>query len=297
MSNLFIIGNGFDLAHGMKTSYEDFHQYLKDTYPDASFTSYVIPDAKIMPDGSENYDDFDVVGLLLEVISDVEPHGDRWSDLETSLGFLDLDGYLNNRIEDDDDNDGADLVGAILEIKDYFSEWIEKIDIYSKSPKSDFMKLIDQEHDLFLNFNYTRTLELLYHAKNICHIHGEQGGKLLFGHGNENDYTEEYIKRHMGSEDLRQMMLNQLKKNTEAAIKDKQDFFDKIAKSVDKIYSFGFSFSKIDEVYIMEICSKLPTSNVTWYLNDYDDIAKRTEYTKVIKSCGFEGTFDTYHIS
>jgi hypothetical protein len=116
----------------MKTSYEDFHQYLKDTYPDASFASYVIPDAKIMPDGSENYDDFDVVGLLLEVISDVEPKGDRWSDLETSLGFLDLNEYLNinNRLEEDD-NDGhrlysnqeldADLVGAILEIKNYFS--------------------------------------------------------------------------------------------------------------------------------------------------------------------------------
>jgi hypothetical protein len=260
-----------------------------------------------MPDGSENYDDFDVVGLLLEVISDVEPHGDRWSDLETSLGFLDLDEYLNNRIEDDDDDDGhrvyshqdltVNLVGAILEIKDYFSEWVEKIDIYSRSPKSDFMKLIDQEQDLFLTFNYTRTLELLYQAKNICHIHGEQGGKLLFGHGNENDYTEEYMKRHMGSEDLRQTMLDQLRKNTEAAIKGKQDFFNNIAESVDKIYSFGFSFSKIDEVYIMEICSKLPTAHVTWYLNDYDDIAKRTEYTKVIKSCGFEGTFDTYHIS
>jgi isocitrate lyase len=101
----------------------------------------------------------------------------------------------------------------------------------------------------------------------------------------------------MSSEDSRLKMLNQLRKNTEAAIKEKQDFFDIVAKSVDKIYSFGFSFSKIDEVYIMEICSKLPTANVTWYLNDYDDIAQRNEYTKVIKSCGFEGKFDTYHIS
>ena len=27
---LYIIGNGFDLAHDMKTSYEDFHQWLLD---------------------------------------------------------------------------------------------------------------------------------------------------------------------------------------------------------------------------------------------------------------------------
>ena len=30
MSDLFIIGNGFDRAHGLKTSYYDFHQFLKD---------------------------------------------------------------------------------------------------------------------------------------------------------------------------------------------------------------------------------------------------------------------------
>ena len=30
MSDLFIIGNGFDRAHGMETSYYDFHQFIKD---------------------------------------------------------------------------------------------------------------------------------------------------------------------------------------------------------------------------------------------------------------------------
>ena len=27
--NLFIIGNGFDIAHGLKTRYTDFAEYLK----------------------------------------------------------------------------------------------------------------------------------------------------------------------------------------------------------------------------------------------------------------------------
>lgn len=27
---LFIIGNGFDLAHGLKTKYEDFRKYLEE---------------------------------------------------------------------------------------------------------------------------------------------------------------------------------------------------------------------------------------------------------------------------
>lgn len=85
-------------------------------------------------------------------------------------------------------------------------------------------------------------------------------------------------------------------KDTIGATKGNRDFFNSISKSVDKIYSFGFSFSKVDEIYITEICGKLPTRNVTWYLNEFDDLAKRRGYQKTIKSCGFIGVFDTYPI-
>lgn len=34
MKKLFIIGNGFDLAHGLKTLYKNFHTYLRQTYFD-----------------------------------------------------------------------------------------------------------------------------------------------------------------------------------------------------------------------------------------------------------------------
>lgn len=32
MANLFIIGNGFDLANNLKTSYDDFRTFLLDNY-------------------------------------------------------------------------------------------------------------------------------------------------------------------------------------------------------------------------------------------------------------------------
>lgn len=35
MSNLFVIGNGFDISHKLKTSYENFHTYLKKEYSNA----------------------------------------------------------------------------------------------------------------------------------------------------------------------------------------------------------------------------------------------------------------------
>ena len=34
MKTLFIIGNGFDIAHGLDTSYWNFREYLDDSYPE-----------------------------------------------------------------------------------------------------------------------------------------------------------------------------------------------------------------------------------------------------------------------
>ena len=35
MSSLFITGNGFDIAHGIPTTYADFRNYVIDQYPEA----------------------------------------------------------------------------------------------------------------------------------------------------------------------------------------------------------------------------------------------------------------------
>ena len=43
MKKLFIIGNGFDRAHGLRTGYEDFHKYLKETYYDTDENVYQLP--------------------------------------------------------------------------------------------------------------------------------------------------------------------------------------------------------------------------------------------------------------
>lgn len=35
--NILVIGNGFDLAHGLNTRYDDFMAYIKRAAEDASF--------------------------------------------------------------------------------------------------------------------------------------------------------------------------------------------------------------------------------------------------------------------
>ena len=50
MSDLFIIGNGFDRAHGMETSYYDFHQFIKDNCKNMPYIGVV----ELVSQDSEN---------------------------------------------------------------------------------------------------------------------------------------------------------------------------------------------------------------------------------------------------
>ncbi|UPK41171.1 hypothetical protein KET34_17815 [Paenibacillus pabuli] len=68
---------------------------------------------------------------------------------------------------------------------------------------------------------------------------------------------------------------------------------------VDKVYSFGFSFSKVDEIYIQEICKSL-SKDVTWYLNEHNTPEERKQQQEVIllsslrfffKNMNFANTF------
>lgn len=312
MSSLFIIGNGFDIAHDLKTSYEEFHKYLKLEYPDARpLYDYAAPLLNRTPDGEFVYDEVEGVSVIMTVISDAVPNGEKWSDLENSLGHLNLSEYFEDDLffdeEDDDYNEwdtvyenediASNLIYVLEDIPEYFSKWIDTIDIDKSIPcKKDFKKLIDDD-SIFLNFNYTETLENVYDIKdeNVYHIHGKQGGKLVFGHGNNEDRSEEYMSSHIGSENALSNLDDILRKDTKKVIRENNYFFDSLTSNIDKIYSFGFSFAEVDQIYIKEICKKLCGENVIWYLNDHDE-HKYEEYKKIIRACGFNGEFSTYSV-
>jgi len=307
MGNLFIIGNGFDLSHELKTSYEDFHSYLRKTYPNAQPTDCV-PEYLTDNHGNEVPNDEDeVIGFIEQLLCDVD--GDKWSNLEASIGKVDFENYLMDYEHDDDDdneewhetyfneNNAIALVNPILEIPSYFNKWISALDVKKAIVKNDFLKLIDKDSDLFLSFNYTPTLEDVYKIKNVCHIHGVQGGNLLFGHGEDYDYfSDDNYGMRPGTEDSFQNIHDKLRKDTKSALAQHRTFFQSLNPSVNKIYSFGFSFSDVDEVYIREICSRLDTSKVTWLLNGFDSESTRSDYQNIIKKCGFNGSFAVYNV-
>ncbi|WP_419748869.1 bacteriophage abortive infection AbiH family protein [Clostridium perfringens] len=305
MKKLFIIGNGFDVAHKLPTRYSDFQEYLIENYPEASDEYLVVPESFLMPDGDRRYNDDEVVGFLLKIITETENTGEAWSDLENTLGRLNFDEcFYDWNMYDDNDNEwhkiyrnediAANVSGAVKMIKEYFSDWIETIDIFDAEQKIEFHNLIDHNNDLFLTFNYTETLEEVYEAKNVYHIHGKQGDKLIFGHGNDMDNYDEYMSRNIGSENHLSELQATLKKDTQTVINQNKDLF-KAFGAVDEIYSYGFSFSDVDLIYIKEICNTSPTENIVWYINDYDS-AKFDVFKEKIIGCGFNGKFDMFTV-
>lgn len=305
---LFVIGNGFDRAHKLPTSYEDFRQYLLEQYPDSSADDFIIPEGRMDADGGYIYEDIDVVSYLLRLVSNVE--GEEWNTLEHSLGFLEYEEILDSLetvLDDDGDPDlfknlyntedlSSSLIEPTLKIADLFSDWIDTIEIDEVEEIENFSSLIDPEQDRFLTFNYTSTLESVYGAQRVCHIHGEQGTELVFGHGNDEDSTERYMDDYTGSETALSEIDKLLRKDTTSAISKNKEFFEDLMKEpVDEVYSFGFSFSKVDEIYIQEICKSL-SEDVTWYLNDHSTPEELKKQQEVILLSGFRGKFSTYHI-
>lgn len=315
MNKLFIIGNGFDCAHSLKTNYDDFRDYLLSNHPEINMNEFITPEAVQQPDGGVEYDETEVLSMLFYLINEAENNTDKWCDIESSLGRLDFSeafDWYDDIFDKDGDIDlfktayrnediSSVLVSPTVTIQELFSQWINTINISSVEPSGDFQMLLS-DNDKFLTFNYTETLEEVYGVKeeNICHIHGKQNEEIFFGHGNSKDYTDYFQKNHIGSEDNLTLIHKKLRKKTEVALEKNLDFFTNLENlenlEIGEIYSNGFSFSEVDEVYLVEICNRINTENIVWYFNDYDNVSKRKGYEDILKKCGYKGTYDTFHI-
>ena len=209
--NLFIIGNGFDLQHNLKTKYVDFGEYLYRRYVDPSYQpskdgfeneiANIIEETGFHPfDLSEEKDrddiptgrvqDKDAVLFLLWIISSYTLGSAGWSDLENSLGKINFEPVFDDYGIDERDEDGDPDVWKISgfnvvyshlwiqafgQLKEYLGAWIQSVqtDSISRLKREDvFENLFSREQSYFINFNYTSTLETVYGQTNVCHIHG-----------------------------------------------------------------------------------------------------------------------------
>lgn len=150
--NLVIIGNGFDLAHGLPTKYANFREYLEKTKSDC-----------------------------IDRLDPIFTFGEQWCDFENGLGHIKesaaqviLKSYLgiHTTIKD--------------EMQKSFASWVTSIEENNNSTK----KYELSKEDEYLSFNYTHTLHRSYgiNEKNIKYIHGCVGlglidsKQIIFGH-------------------------------------------------------------------------------------------------------------------
>lgn len=317
MVKLFIIGNGFDGSHGLETSYDHFKDYLLSNNSEIKMDEFIVPTEIHEPDGGVSYKESEVLSMLFYLINEAEAESrtgkwtGEWNNIESSLGYLNFDEAFD-WLDDIRDKDGdinyfktayrnediaSQLVIPTTTIQHLFAEWINTIDLDSVETKEDFRKLVNVQ-DRFLTFNYTETLEEVYGIKEdkICYIHGKQNEEIFFGHGNFEEYTERYMLKHIGSQDSLSKINHQLRKRTDEALENNFEFFYSLEEAdIKKIYSYGFSFSKVDMVYLKEICNHINTKNCIWYFNDFDT-TNHNKYKDVLRKCGYKGVFNTFHI-
>lgn len=161
-SKLYIIGNGFDLAHDLPTKFN--------------------PDFKKIAEKHEHENFWDIYQTNID---------DIWSDFENSLAHPDFnsleDIFIGYEPDYSSDREGdrnriiyqVESNGNLSEALYEFANNAEK-SLSNKQQNPSIEEILDSQ-GLYITFNYTHTLEYLYGIppENVLHIHGEVGNEDL----------------------------------------------------------------------------------------------------------------------
>lgn len=274
---LYIIGNGFDLMHRMKTSYADFRRWLLiNNKIDILFELQTV-----FPERINN-------SYLL------------WSDFEKALGLYDSEIAATWDIErlllTEDTIGGQSIFSPtfILDpslksiVNDSFCSWVNQIEmvgdpIISFKPKS-----------VFLSFNYTDTLEKTYDipGERVLHIHGScrAGNGIIVGHRylvDPFDFTIDGVDFRENNSRIQHMCeINDLYKPIEKIIDKHHTFFDDLSQ-VSQVIVMGHSCNEIDWPYfekIKESVHKYAQWQCSWYTEqDIERVSKLMDHIRIDK--------------
>ena len=274
MKNLYLIGNGFDLHHNIKSGYPLFHEWLKKHDEDL-------------------YEEF------LNFYPDAEVD-EWWSEMEERFGdgvdFEFLEDYISKTAAENEPNYGSDdfrdadyhtasiyaeerLRNLVEGIKSHFGDWINNLDSADVTKKVNLV--INDSY--FINFNYTPTLENTYNipANQIIHIHGSIfDNHYELGHGrsyrdlmdeaeklapkppvhdtdDEDAYSdwdefegEDYIKT--STREAAIDGIAKLRKDVKGIIAKNHELFSSL-QDVERVTILGMSFGPVDMPYIEKI--------------------------------------------
>lgn len=309
---LIVTGNGFDLHHGLNTSYYAFGYFLKRNKKklyDDLIEYFYLPDLPSDPNELE------------------KSKHHLWSEFESNLAAFDTQSVLESfdeyrpNVASPDFSDGEWHTFSIVmqelleEITDglftQFKSFIDKV----KYPNiSDQIKLDLDNKDLFINFNYTNTLQYYYGIKNnqILYLHGNASlpdDSLILGHGIDPENfvetpeeapagaTYEELERwnqymsdnydiafESGKNTINQYFKKSFK-NTEDVISSAKEFFSYLSQ-VNEVIIIGHSLSQVDMPYFSAIKQNVQfnaTWTVTWYFEN-----EREQHRLALLNVGIE---------
>lgn len=294
---LYVIGNGFDIHHGLKTSYKEFAIFLKNEDIELYSDINKFIDLKNLEDNLWYKFEEDLARLKMDDIFDYLKNY-----LPDSLSPI-----LEERDLEEFPNEVKNLLKVISEgIIENFSKFIKNI----ACDNSGFELAINLKKNAhFLTFNFTKTLEIYYKIspKDICYIHNSpfwSNEPLILGHGTPPEEllpSTIFPPNHLKSKEKeiweyekhadylvhgQRSFLDyyaQTFKHTTEIISKFESFFNSL-NSVNQIYVLGHSLSKIDRPYFQKIIESVKNS-ASWNVTYLDD-ADLQNHKKTLRSLG-----------
>ena len=182
---LYLIGNGFDLAHELPTKYSSFINSNPEKYveyycafkgQDWNNIEKTIGDKilKKKKEIEELLDQIDADEITDEIVSSYGTN---------DYGGIDYYGYEHEELGKlyDDLNE---LTRLIVSFEEDFKKYLQENISYNFKSISSFANIIEQ-NAVFISFNYTSTLEKVYGIKDVKHIHGNLDDKIKIGYNSE----------------------------------------------------------------------------------------------------------------
>tara|TARA_B110000196_G_scaffold217278_1_gene186579 strand:+ start:1195 stop:2127 length:933 start_codon:yes stop_codon:yes gene_type:complete len=285
VSSVYIIGNGFDLHHQIRSSFNQFKAYVKKCDNE-----------------------------LYTAIEEFLPVDDSWSDLEESFAHIDihnmteqaLDFLQSYNTEDWSDSYHHDYQFAITETVDLlstklvarFTEWISKLEIPPEGAINVSSLSLERDASYF-SFNYTNTLNEIYNIddRKILYIHGkvdDEWSDVVLGHAweprdipslNSNVEVDNVDTRIMEGNQILDDYFGKTFKPIQSLIQLNSNYFNSL-NEVNNVYVLGHSLSEVDIEYFMKITKSVPNS-ARWYVSYYGD-KELQHHKKVILNLGIQ---------
>lgn len=281
MNKILVIGNGFDLAHGMPTTYRNFmeamhHLEINKIYTVTYLRKWISYGVNItgLEDCTTNLADMDnVLSELIEGknvwyfyyenrLQQQKLKGENWIDFEKEIDYLipilmKNIGNVNNGnnivkgIDDFEDNVSLE---KLLEDRRKFETAlnvylyvVEKLYIGYLRENNSIIEFIPKELDGVISFNYTSTLENLYNKtiswNNIKYIHGKLSDNNIVIGSSEYPTHPEPIRElgKIATISRRQIGIEHWK------------FFDPKEERNNIVYFYGHSLGETDSYFLMNV--------------------------------------------